>query len=1045
MKNTHFRVAARPALVGLAALAVLLSVAAPDGSAQLAPTKGIRHIDPRWDALVGATVVAQPGQTIDNATIVFRDGVIVSVKAGATPPAGARVWDYTGKTIYPGLIEPHLPVSAPQPDEKAPGNHWNKKVTPQRSALDGEGGSKGSREKLRKMGFTAAAIAPKGGVFRGSAAVVLLDDTNNDSAADHELTVVRDRAYQEIAFESGGFGRPGGYPGSQMGAIALVRQTFSDADWRAKTLAVYANDPSKTEPPAPADALDALGPQTNGDLFLFNAGDELQILRSAKVAREFGRNLIVLGSGTEFRRLDAIVADDLPLIVPLAFPKKPEVASIADQNAVSLRDLMTWEQAPTNLRRLINAGATVALTTDKLPKGQKFMDNLRSAIDTGLTKDDALAMLTTTPAKLLSVDDRLGRIAPGYLANVVVVDGDLFDKKGVIDDVWIDGRRNEIKAPPSIDIKGEWAAVFTEGDKTHAGELTIKKGNKLSFNFDDDHKNIKARNVKLVDNRLSFLLDGKDFDLSGVFAVSGAVRGESITGIWNTPEGNAFTWRADRTSAGETANTEADDAKKDDDKDADDATAGAIPEALPIPFGAYGFMKSPPQEDVIITGATIWTAGPEGIINNGTLVISGGKIVEVSSRHFDNVMGMRVIDAKGKHITPGLIDAHSHTGISGGVNEGTHAVTSEVRIQDVINPDAIGLWRELAGGLTVANQLHGSANPIGGQTSVVKLRWGVGDPNEMRFEGATPGIKFALGENVKQSNWGEKFRTRYPQTRMGVDTIIRDRFNAAREYAKDWDRYNNLTSSEKRFVMPPRRDLRLEALVEILNGDRLVHSHSYRQDEILMLGRIAQDFGFKIGTFQHVLEGYKVAEAIKETTLGGASTFSDWWAYKFEVYDANPYNGAIMTKAGVRVSYNSDSDEQARRLNTEAGKAVKYGDLAPEEAIKFVTYNPAVQLGIADRVGSLAAGKDADFVIWSGDPLSYFSRAEATFVDGREIFSLEKNKELRKRDQAERQRIIQKILAKKGGKKKDDKDKETAQAKTASAHADKPSESTASQ
>ena len=1027
MKLPSLRVAAGSAAGVLAAVALVLSAFPATAVAQPAPTKGIRDVNPRWHALVGATVIPAPGERIDNATVVLRDGVIVSVTPGGRAPAGARVWDYAGLTLYPGLIEPHLPVSAPAPEEGAPGNHWNKKVTPQRSALSGDGPSMGTRGKLVKMGFTAAAIAPKGGVFRGSSAVILLSSPGENNSAANELTVVKAGAYQEIAFEAGGFGRPSSYPGSKMGAIALVRQTFLDATWRAKTLAAYARNPESMEPPAPADALDALSTRDTGGLFLFNARDELDVVRAAKVAREFGRKSVILGSGTEFRRLDDVVSTGAPLIEPLAFPKTPAVATIADQNAVTLRDLMTWEQAPTNLRRLRNAGATVALTTDKLPKGQKFYANLRKAIHNGLSEDDALAMLTTTPATILGVDDRLGRIAPGYLANIVVVaDGGLFEKDAEIRDVWVGGERTEVNPPPSLDLTGEWAAVFTEGDQSHTGTLTIKKKNKLTFDF-EDHKGVKTRKVALDDNRLSFLIDGEDLDLSGVYAVSGVVRGESITGVWENPAGAVFTWRADLTSHGD-----ADQVKKDAD---DDETPADVPEALPLPFGAYGFLTPPAQEDVIVTNATIWTAGPAGIIKNGTLVVSGGKIVEVTDHPYDNVMGMRVIDAQGKPVTPGLIDAHSHTGIDGGVNEGTHAVTSEVRIADVIDPDDIAWWRELAGGLTMVNQLHGSANPIGGQNNVVKIRWGAPTADAMHFEGAPPGVKFALGENVKQSNWGDKFRTRYPQTRMGVDTIIRDRFLAAREYAQTWDRYNSLSSTEQARTAPPRQDLQLDALVEVLNGERLVHCHSYRQDEILMLTRIARDFNFKIGTFQHVLEGYKVAEAIKEYAIG-ASTFSDWWAYKFEVYDAIPYNGAIMAEVGVPVSFNSDSDELARRLNSEAGKAVKYGGVAPAEAIKFVSYNAALQLGIADHVGSLEPGKDADFVIWTGDPLSYASRAEATFIDGREIYSIDKDEALRDRDRAERQRIIQKILAKKSKPKKAVDSENAAEAKTTGVGAD---------
>ncbi len=1012
MKTLPFRVAARPALVGLAALAAIFGVAVPDGAAQQGPLEGIRKVDPRWHALIGATVVTEPGQTIENATLVIRDGVITSVTAGGPTPTGARVWDYSGLTIYPGLIEAHHPVKAPAPDAKSPGAHWNKKVTPQRSALDGEGIGESDREKLRKMGFGAAAISPDSGIFRGSAAVVLLDEpTDNDSSAQYP-TVVRHNAYQELAFESGGFGRAAGYPGSQMGAIALIRQTLLDADWYDQSIGVYERNPTQFEPPAAADALAAIGPRTNKEVFLFDIGDDRQALRAGKIAEEFERQAMLLGSGTELRRLDEIAEQDLPIILPLAFPKKPSVSTIADQNSVTLSELMMWEQAPTNPRRLHDAGLTIALTTDKGGKGANFMDNLRSAIKHGLSADAALAMLTTNPAEMLGVGDRLGRIAPGYLANVVVVDGDdLFAKKTEIRDVWVAGRRHEINEKEDMDLTGQWAAVFDVDSEEHPATLTIKKGNKLTFDF-DGFEGVKARDVKLNDNRLSFLMDGADVGKSGVFAVSGVVRGEHISGVWLDVDGAIAPWRADRTSAGESA-------KDDEEKDSEDEDAIDVPEELPTPFGAYGYLELPAQEDVIVTGATIWTAGPEGIIENGSLVISGGKIIEVRRGAYDNVMGMRVIQATGKHITPGIIDAHSHTGIDGGVNEGTHAVTSEVRIADVIDPDDISWYRELAGGLTVANQLHGSANPIGGQNSVVKIRWGSSNPDDLRIDTAPEGIKFALGENVKQSNWGSEYTTRYPQTRMGVETIIRDRFIMAEEYGEAWDAYNALSTTEKLNTAPPRPDLQLEALLEILEGDRLVHSHSYRQDEILMLCRVAQDFGFTIGTFQHVLEGYKVAEAIEQTALG-ASTFSDWWAYKFEVFDAIPYNGAIMHDVGVRVSFNSDSDELARRLNTEAGKAVKYGGVPREEAIKFVTYNPAVQLGIADRVGSLAEGKDADFVIWSGDPLSYMSRAEATFVEGRELFSIQKDQELRDWATAERQRIIQKVLAKKGGKKSDD-------------------------
>ena len=404
------------------------------------------------------------------------------------------------------------------------------------------------------------------------------------------------------------------------------------------------------------------------------------------------------------------------------------------------------------------------------------------------------------------------------------------------------------------------------------------------------------------------------------------------------------------------------------------------PEAIVTPLGAYGFVAPPQQQDLVITNATIWTCGAEGIIERGTMYVRDGRIAWIgSAARFpgaaDNVLE---IDAAGRHVTPGLIDCHSHTGISGGVNESGQANTAEVRIADVINPDDVNFYRQLAGGLTAANQLHGSANPIGGQNSVVKLKWS-GSDQDMRLDDAIGGIKFALGENVKRSP------TRYPNTRMGVEASIRDAFTAAVDYQRAWNRFTELPRDERLGTMPPRRDLELDALVEILEGERLVHCHSYRQDEILMLIRLADDFDFTIGTFQHVLEGYKVAEAIAEHGAG-ASTFSDWWAYKVEVMDAIPFNGTLMHDVGVVVSFNSDSSELARRMNTEAAKAVRYGGLDPHEALKFVTINPARQLKIDDVVGSLEPGKDADFVSSSESPLSTDARCEQTWIAGARYF-----------------------------------------------------------
>ncbi|MFQ6116446.1 MAG: amidohydrolase family protein, partial [bacterium] len=518
--------------------------------------------------------------------------------------------------------------------------------------------------------------------------------------------------------------------------------------------------------------------------------------------------------------------------------------------------------------------------------------------------------------------------------------------------------------------------------------------------------------VLLEHKRLSLIFQGDSLGYSGVIRMSGSVEKKSIGGQGQLPDGRWFNWAANWKQA----------LKPEKSASQEKPQMAAEPARTPLsPPGAYGRLTLPEQHKyVLIRGATIWTCEVQGRLENSDLLVKQGKISKIGP-NLKAPSGALIIEAKGKHLTPGLIDAHSHSGIMGGVNESTQAVTAEVRIGDVIDSYNIAFYRELAGGLTIAHLLHGSANPIGGQNAVIKLRWGA-PPDVLKFEAAPQTIKFALGENVKQSNWGDRFTTRYPQTRMGVEQIIRDRFKAALDYEKEWQKYNAIKN--KKGVIPPRRDLELETLLEILHGKFVVHSHSYRQDEILMLVRIAEDFGFTIGAFQHVLEGYKVAEALARHGAG-ASTFSDWWAYKFEVYDAIPYNGALMHDAGVVVSFNSDSGELARRLNTEAAKAVKYGGLSEEEALKFVTLNPAKQLGIDHRVGSLKPGKDADFVIWSGHPLSTYTICEQTWIDGRKYFDRKEDLEMRRQVEAERARLIQKILAaKKKEKKKEGRAKE---------------------
>jgi len=423
----------------------------------------------------------------------------------------------------------------------------------------------------------------------------------------------------------------------------------------------------------------------------------------------------------------------------------------------------------------------------------------------------------------------------------------------------------------------------------------------------------------------------------------------------------------------------------------------------PLIVFAQGGNNQPSQE-LLIKNATIMTAS-KGNIENGSILIRNGKIVAIG-KNVTAGPNAKVIDATGKYVTPGIIDCHSHTMIDGGVNEGTLSVTAMVRIQDVLNPEDIAIYRELAGGTTTINVLHGSANAIGGQNAIVKLKWGK-PADEMRMMDAPRGIKFALGENPKRSNGARLPGTpqRYPNTRMGVEYTIREAFTEARDYMRQWDEYN-AKKAKGEDVIPPAKDLKLEELADILRGKVFVHSHSYRADEILMLIRLADEFGFKVKTFQHVLEGYKVAKEIAAHGAGG-STFSDWWAYKLEAYDAIPYNAALMTKKGVVMSVNSDSDELARRLNLEAGKSIKYGGLTEEEALRLVTLNPAIQLGVQNRVGSLEVGKDGDVVIFNGHPFSIYSSVQTTIIEGQVYFDRSADIENREKLQKEKDALIE--------------------------------------
>jgi len=993
--------------------------------AQTSPTEGMRENTPQVHALVNARIVVSPGQIIEKGAVVIRNGVIEAVGATISPPADGRVWDLNGLTVYSGLIEtysniglpktetrprtPGQPASEqPQPRAEPPRgpNNWNKQVHAQNNAAELFVSNNEEAKKLRELGFTVALTAPTQGLFRGSSALVTLGDDSPNKG------IIKNRVGQHFTFETfGSFDDPT-YPNSLLGAIAVVRQTILDARWYEQAQNAYRKNPAQTKPEVD-EALAALITAANGnEPLIYESSDELNFLRAANVAKEFNLKLWVRGSGHEYRRLDHIRAANLPVILPLNFSETPNVETPEDALSVELAELEHWEAAPENPKRLQDAGVMFTLTTATLKNVSDFPARLRTAIERGLSKDAALAALTTTPAKLVGMENQLGTIAAGKFANLVVTDGDLFEEKTQILDTWIAGVRYENKKRPEVDLRGKWdVALDLGGGKSETLALDlIGEPQSLNGEISKGNKKVKLTKVSVENKRLAILFTGDSIGYAGVTRISGAAEKESAIGTGVLGNGAEFKWTTKRTAA----------FTPEEKKDKEKKPETALTTAQPVyPTGGFGRAAPPAQpKNLLVRGATIWTSGPQGKLDNADLLMSAGRIVKVGE-NLSAPADAVIVDAKGKHVTPGLIDAHSHTAVSGSVNEFGQAVSAEVRLGDVIDCDDISIYRQLAGGLTVAHVMHGSANPIGGQNQTMKWRWG-GSADELRFAETPPTIKFALGENVKQSN-SQRPTSRYPQTRMGVEQLIRDRFKAARDYKKAWTDYaakkQTAPATQRDAIISPRRDFELETLVEILDGKRFIHCHSYVQSEILMMTRIARDFGFKLGAFQHVLEGYKVADDIAQYA-GGGSCFSDWWAYKFEVYDAIPYNGALMRNAGVVVSFNSDSDELARRMNLEAAKAVKYGNVPEQEALKFVTLNPAKQLKIDQYVGSLEPGKHADFTIWSGDPLSTYTLCEQTWVDGRKYFDRAEDLKMREEVNKTRERLIQKVLAaNKEGKK----------------------------
>lgn len=1039
-----------PAFVRLLFLSGFLGLIAAGAHAQSRPSStvpeaGIRDRAPNVVAIVGADVVTAAGKPATPQTVIVRHGVIVAIGSDVDVPPDARQLDFTGKTIYPALIDAYSETKVPAPSST--GADWNAKSLPQRSVLSGWKRNAGEDRSFREAGFAIRLVAPSDGVLRGSSAVV----TTSDQPA--EQSVVKDRCAHHLRLTTRG-GREQ-YPNSPMGAVALARQAFYDAQWYRDAWRTFQNG-QQAPRPEQNDALAAIADAVqNDELFIMNAPDEQYVLRADRFAVEFQlQRVAVVASGREYQRLDAITQTGRTLIVPVNFSKAPNVATVEAAQNASLADLMHWYFAPENPARLAKAQVPMVLTSYGLKKRSEFRKQVIAAVEHGLDPHAALHACTLAPARLLGIEHAAGDLMVGKAANFMITDGDWLDKESKLLETWVDGQRFEhhhesgfeevgtwkvkVQGKPGKSFRGRplflelsedhgklkgkaWRAKpktksHTAAEKATAETADESKRDGTDQDDQDDKKEEPPEHVKLEDlraerGRWNAKFAAKLWDAKGAIHLTATVASDqTLYGELRDEEGRVHTFLAvpvksrgstvAPTEDGSEEEKPADTAKADEAAKESSESEQAI--ELVYPLGAFGASTERPQsQTVVFENATLWTCAGDGVVE-GSLLVRDGKIVAVG-REIEVPEGTLRVDVGGKHITPGIIDCHSHMATDGGINESTQAITAEVRIGDFIDATDIAIYRQLAGGVTTANVLHGSANPIGGQNQVIKLRWGQ-LPEDMKFAGAPAGIKFALGENVKQSNWGDDYRTRYPQSRLGVEQIMKDALLAAKEYERQWQLWHATGKG-----LPPRKDLELDTILQIVNRQRWIHCHSYRQDEILGLMRTLESFDIQIGTFQHILEGYKVAKEMAEHGAMG-SAFSDWWGYKLEVYDAIPHNGALMHQAGIVVSFNSDDRELARHLNHEAAKAMKYGGVPAEEALKFVTINPAKQLRIESRVGSLEPGKDADLVVWSGDPLQITSRCEQTWIDGHRYFDRSEDVGKREADRKLHQRLVRHVL-----------------------------------
>jgi imidazolonepropionase-like amidohydrolase len=834
---------------------------------------------------------------------------------------------------------PQGPNNVRQYEANREGYYWNDHIRPE---TDGFASFKYDDKKatdLLKAGFGIVNTHVNDGIIRGNGVLVALNSNSTDA-----YRILDTKSAQYFSFNKSKMSGQA-YPNSLMGKTALLRQVYMDAKWyeggnaKNKDLSLEAIIANKNLPQ------------------IFDAGqNNLNAIRADKVGDESGVQYSFVGSGYEYEDIDEIKNMGATMIVPVNYRVAYDVSNPYLANQLGLNDMRRWNQEPANLSVLAKNNVNFTITTHTLKSVNDLQKNIQKAIEYGLDETKALEALTTVPAKLLGKSSDFGTLQNGSYANFLITSGPIFDASTKIYENWVQGNKHVISDMNAVDASG----VYTLSYNNQSLDLTItddkgalKSGTtdlKSKFSLENNWVTITMNNQSDASKFTRFVgnLDASQNNFSGTVV---------------DEYGNESSWTAIK------KNTENNSSSKKKDSE----TKNPIVVNVTYPNVGYGFTTKPKQETILFKNATVWTSEKEGILKNTDVLLKDGKIVEIGNNLKSN--GARVVDATGKHLTAGIIDEHTHIALFN-VNEGGQNSSAEVTEEDDINPSDMNIYRNLAGGVTSAQLLHGSANPIGGRSAIIKVKWGETAGN-LVYKNAPKFIKFALGENVKQSS--STNGTRFPQTRMGVEQVYMDYFQRAKEY-----------DAQKKSGKPYRKDLEMEVLAEILNKERFVTSHSYVQSEINMLMKVAEKFNFNINTFTHILEGYKVADKMKAHGVG-ASTFSDWWAYKFEVNDAIPFNAAIMHNVGITVAINSDDREMSRRLNQEAAKTMKYGGMTELDAWKMITINPAKLLHLDNRVGSIKVGKDADVVLWSDNPLSIYAKAQTTIIDGTVYFDVEQD------------------------------------------------------